>query len=192
MKIRIAFLCANGPTRSVMADAIARHLVRVSAGPRFEVEVLSASSQPDAPLDPRVRATLEAHRISAEGLHSQEISKLAGQSFDYVVAICDRGNETMPSLPGSDPLYWGYSDPAKENADRAPAAFKSLALGLLLRVRLLLEYHAHMIDTGVERPRSSAELNGRLIRFAISQTRGSVSRLLGTAGPEESKRPWRA
>ena len=36
-----------------------------------------------------------------------------GQSFDYVVTVCDEARQSCPVFPGvHESLHWGYEDPA--------------------------------------------------------------------------------
>jgi protein-tyrosine-phosphatase len=159
-----------------MAEAIARHVAqtREAADDSLRVDAFSAGSEPQAAMDPQAISTLEAQGISADGLRPKSLSAFHGQEFDYVVALADRSREDVPVFPGKEALYWGYSDPARERPERAQEAFKSLALGLLLRVRVLLDYHAQASGPS----RSIAELNSNLFRFALLETRTSIDRML--------------
>jgi protein-tyrosine-phosphatase len=167
-----------------MAEAIARHvaLTREPLPDAIHVEAFSAGSEPQAAIAPLAISTLEAHGISTDGLRPKSLSLFQGQSFDYVVVLADRSREVAPVFPDKEALHWGYSDPSRERPERAPDAFKSLALGLLLRVRMLLDYHAQASGP----PKSITELNTRLIHFAMAQTRTSIDRML-SSGPSRGR-----
>jgi protein-tyrosine-phosphatase len=162
-----------------MAEAIARHAAatRAPSANRLVVHAFSAGSEPGDAVHPMAIDTLTAHGISSDGLRTKHVSTFLDHAFDYLVAVADRAREVAPVFPGKEALCWGYTDPEQEKADRAPEAFKSLALGLLLRIRLLLDYHAQ----APQPPKSIAELNNSLLHFTMAQTRSSLNRTFSSS-----------
>lgn len=103
---RVLFLCTHNSARSQMAEC----LLRASGGNK--VEVFSAGSEPTSihPLAIKVMTKigvdLREHRVK----HFDEFS---GQTFDYIITVCDRVREVCPVFPG-DPqkIHWSFPDPA--------------------------------------------------------------------------------
>ena len=114
-----------------MAEGILRHL---SEG-RIEVE--SAGSQPTN-LHPLAVQTMGRMGIDISGQRSKHLDEFRGQSFDYVVTVCDRVRESCPTFPG-DPkqVHWSFIDPAAvEGSDQERSrAFNQVALQLTNRIR---------------------------------------------------------
>jgi len=41
-----------------------------------------------------------------------------GQSFDYVITVCDRARDNCPTFPGdNERIHWGFEDPAAAPGD---------------------------------------------------------------------------
>ena len=104
--IRVLFVCTGNSARSVMAEA----LLRQHGGSAFEVD--SAGTEPKGinPLTLRILAEVE---IDASWARSKSVAEFAGQSFDYVITVCDQARQSCPVFPGAhESLHWGYEDPA--------------------------------------------------------------------------------
>jgi len=104
--IRVLFVCTGNSARSVMAEA----LLRQHGGSAFEVH--SAGTEPKGinPLTLRILAEVE---IDASWARSKSVAEFAGQSFDYVITVCDQARQSCPVFPGAhESLHWGYEDPA--------------------------------------------------------------------------------
>ncbi len=104
--MRVLILCTGNSARSQMAEGWLRHL---TAG---RVEVYSAGTHPSSvhPLAIRVMAErgidLSMHR-------SKSVQEFLGQSFDYVITVCDRAKEACPVFPGAPMrIHWSMPDPA--------------------------------------------------------------------------------
>lgn len=104
--IRILVVCTGNSARSVMAEA----LLRTHGGDGFEVH--SAGTEPKGINPLTVRVLAEAG-IDASWARSKSVSEFAGQSFDYVITVCDQARQSCPVFPGEgERLHWGYEDPA--------------------------------------------------------------------------------
>jgi arsenate reductase len=89
---------------------MAEALLRQHGGDRFEV--LSAGTEPKG-IDPLTLRVLADAGIDASWARSKSVSEFAGQSFDYVVTVCDQARQSCPVFPGVHAsLHWGYEDPA--------------------------------------------------------------------------------
>jgi ArsR family transcriptional regulator, arsenate/arsenite/antimonite-responsive transcriptional repressor / arsenate reductase (thioredoxin) len=132
--VRILFLCTENSARSQMAEGILRQL---SHG---QVDAFSAGSAP-APVHPDAVRALSEMGIDISGQIAKSIDVFRGQSFDYIVTVCDRVREACPSFP-DDPqrIHWSFPDPAASAGDEAARyrSFQQTALQLTTRIRYLL------------------------------------------------------
>jgi arsenate reductase (thioredoxin) len=90
-----------------MAEAVLRQI----GGGAFAT--FSAGTEPRGvnPLTVRALANAGIHVFSAR---SKSVTEFLGQSFDYVVTVCDRARESCPVFPGgAESLHWGFDDPAE-------------------------------------------------------------------------------
>lgn len=133
-KMRVLFLCTENSARSQMAEGILRHL---SNG---QVEVYSAGSHPSS-LHPSAVQACASMNIDISQQRSKHMDEFRGQSFDYIVTVCDRVRESCPTFPG-DPerIHWSFLDPlAIEGSEEARIrACEQVALQLMTRIRFLL------------------------------------------------------
>jgi protein-tyrosine-phosphatase len=116
-----------------MAEAFLRHIGR----DRFEV--FSAGAKPDPNVHPQALETLRRNKVPVDELATKDVSTFSGQSFDFVITLCDREREQPSVIQGADMIYWRFPDPAKndDEAARAPA-FEEVFRGLERRIRLLI------------------------------------------------------
>lgn len=129
-KVRVLFLCTGNSARSLMAEAVLRHL----GGERFDV--FSAGTEPQG-VDARTVEALTAASIPSAGLHSKALGAFVGHAFDFVIALCDEAWQHCPSWPGSGHvLNWGFSDP---KTDPDPRAFSRTLSAMAERIRLFIE-----------------------------------------------------
>ncbi len=104
--IRVLFVCSGNSARSVLAEA----LLRQHGGAAFEVH--SAGTEPKG-INPLTLRVLAEAGIDASWARSKSVSEYLGQSFDYVVTVCDQARQSCPVFPGvHESLHWGYEDPA--------------------------------------------------------------------------------
>jgi arsenate reductase len=105
--IRVLFVCTGNSARSVMAEA----LVRTNGGDAFEVH--SAGTDPRG-INPLTRQVLAEAGIDDGWARSKSVREYLGQTFDYVVTVCDEARQVCPVFPGvHESLHWGYEDPAE-------------------------------------------------------------------------------
>ena len=56
---------------------------------------------------------LAALNIELSGERSKDVSEYEGQSFDYVITVCDAAAEECPVFPGApERIHWSFVDPA--------------------------------------------------------------------------------
>ena len=133
-QIRVLFLCTGNSARSILAEALLKKL----GGGDFDVH--SAGTAPKG-VNPYALQVLATSEIDAAGVESKSMSQFEGQSFDYVITLCDDAAENCPVFPG-DPerIHWGFEDPAAvEGTDlERLAAFQSVLNGLRTRLDLFI------------------------------------------------------
>ena len=109
MKVRVLILCTGNSARSQMAEGLLRHLGN-AAGDRFTVE--SAGTHPTH-VRPEAIAAMRELGIDISGHRSKSVDEFAGQTFDYVLTVCEHARETCPIYPGHGArLHRSFDDPA--------------------------------------------------------------------------------
>jgi arsenate reductase len=89
-----------------MAEGLLRH----DAGDRFDVH--SAGTSPSR-VRPEAIAVMRELGIDISGHRSKHLDEFAGQTFDYVLTVCDHANDSCPAYPGvTRRLHHGFEDPA--------------------------------------------------------------------------------
>jgi len=136
--MRVLILCTGNSARSQMAEGLLRH----DAGNRFEVS--SAGTKPTLVRAEAIAAMREV-AIDISGQRSKSVEEFAGQSFDYVITVCDNPKETCPVFPTTTRrIHWSIEDPA---AARGPeegrlAEFRRVRDELRARLRSFVDHQA--------------------------------------------------
>ena len=105
-RIRVLVVCTGNSARSLLAEA----LLRAKGGDAFEVH--SAGTHPKG-VNPLTLQVLHEAGIDASWARSKSVDDYLGQSFDYVITVCDQARDACPVFPGvHESLHWGYDDPA--------------------------------------------------------------------------------
>lgn len=107
--MKILFICTHNRCRSILAEALTRH---ISEG---RIDARSAGSQPAGVVFPGTLKYLESQNISTEGLVSQSWDDHESFAPDVVITVCDSAaGETCPVWFGNAArVHWGLSDPSK-------------------------------------------------------------------------------
>jgi arsenate reductase (thioredoxin) len=106
-KPKVLFLCTHNSARSQMAEGLLRHL----AGNHFEVMSAGTEATHVRPL--AIRA-MDELGIDISGQESKTLDRYLGDTFDYVVTVCDDATEACPVFPGAKRrLHWSFEDPAQ-------------------------------------------------------------------------------
>jgi arsenate reductase len=106
-KKRVLILCTGNSARSQMAEGLLRH----DAGDRFEV--FSAGTRPSQ-VRPEAIAVMRELGIDISSQRSKGVDEFAGQSFDYVLTVCDNARESCPIFPGrAISIHRSFEDPAE-------------------------------------------------------------------------------
>jgi arsenate reductase (thioredoxin) len=129
--LRILVVCTGNSARSILGEALLRHLGE------GRLDVRSAGTHPKGVNPDSLRALDEAG-IPADGLESTSVMAYLGESFDYVITVCDSAREACPVFPGArQTLHWGLPDPAavEGSDDERLAAFRATLAALEERAR---------------------------------------------------------
>ncbi len=103
---RVLILCTGNSARSQMAEGLLRH----DGGGSFEV--FSAGTNPTQ-VRPETIAAMREAGIDISGHRSKSVDEFAGQTFDYVITVCDNAKETCPVFPArTKRIHWSVEDPA--------------------------------------------------------------------------------
>jgi arsenate reductase len=119
-RCRVLFLCTHNSARSQMAEGFLRHL----ASDRFEVA--SAGTEPTRVHPLAIRAMRETG-IDIRAHRSKTVDGFLGDSWDYVITVCDDANERCPLFPGrTTRLHWSFEDPSQApgSEDQRVGAFR--------------------------------------------------------------------
>ena len=104
--IRVLVVCTGNSARSILAEALLRH----HGGSAFEVH--SAGTEPKG-INPLTERVLDEAGLDHAWARSKSVAEYLGQTFDYVITVCDQARQTCPVFPGvHETLHWGYEDPA--------------------------------------------------------------------------------
>lgn len=132
--IRVLFLCTHNSARSQMAEGIMRTLGR------GKMEVVSAGTEP-AQVHPFAIRAMDELKIDIRAHRSKSLEEFLGQTFDYIITVCDRAREACPVFPG-DPIqiHWSFPDPSAVEGSEAVRfeAFRTMAVQLNTRINYLL------------------------------------------------------
>ena len=133
--IRVLFVCTGNSARSQIAEAV---LGRIGGA---DFEGFSAGTQPKG-VNPYTIQVLDNAGIDWAAARSKSVDEFAGQSFDYVITVCDRARQTCPVFPGTNnTLHWGLEDPAEVEGSEAArlGAFQKTYMELNQRIRPFVE-----------------------------------------------------
>jgi arsenate reductase len=105
-----------------MAEGLLRH----DAGDRFEV--FSAGVKPSS-VRPEAVAVMREVGIDLSGHRSKHVEEFAGESFDYVLTVCDNARESCPVFPaGTVTIHRSFVDPTAGASLESKSEEERLAL----------------------------------------------------------------
>ena len=103
---RVLIVCTGNSARSQMAEG----LLRNDGGEAFVVE--SAGLEPSF-VRPEAIAVMSEIDIDISAHRSKSLDEFAGQSFDYVITVCDNAKQNCPTFPAAThQIHWSVEDPA--------------------------------------------------------------------------------
>ena len=104
--MRILILCTGNSARSQMAEGILRGLDST-------LDVLSAGTRPASQVNPLAVQVMSEIGHDISHARPRDVEKFTGESFDYVITVCDNAAETCPVFAGDvrERLHIGFPDP---------------------------------------------------------------------------------
>ena len=131
-QLRVLFVCTHNSARSQMAEGF----LRAYGGDRFEVH--SAGTEATAVRPEAIQAMAEVG-IDISDQQSKTVDRYLGQSFAWVITVCDQAREACPVFPGADETaHWGFDDPSETQGDEDErmAVFRRVRDEIARRVRM--------------------------------------------------------
>lgn len=130
---RVLILCTGNSARSLMAEAILRHV----GGHDFDVE--SAGVAPTVP-KVEVQQVLEEIGIPSNDLWSKSVDEFAGHEFDHIITVCDNAKQNCPVFPGkAERIHWSIRDPADVHGEQRLNAFREARDELMDKLKAFVE-----------------------------------------------------
>jgi protein-tyrosine-phosphatase len=132
---RLLFLCTGNSARSQIAEA----LLQKKGHGRFIAG--SAGSHPAPHVNPFAIQVLTEHGIEWRGRRPKSIDDVIGDSWDFVITVCDRAKESCSIFPGQPVFaHWGLPDPADATGTQEEKlrVFRETAVQLSRRIDLML------------------------------------------------------
>jgi arsenate reductase len=121
MNTRILILCTGNSCRSQMAEGFLR-----SFG--GDLEVFSAGVSPALRVSSRAIQVMQEEGIDISAHTPKAVDRFLGESFDYVITVCDHAKETCPNFTGpvKHRMHIGFDDPAEAtgSAEEVLAEFR--------------------------------------------------------------------
>ena len=135
-KIRMLVLCTGNSARSQMTEGFLR-----SFDPKLEV--YSAGTKPGPRVNPfAIQAMKEVGIDISEG-KPKSVNQFTGDSFDYVITVCDDADKNCPNFRGKvgKRRHMGFPDPAKATGtdEEKIAVFRKVRDDIRVRFRELYE-----------------------------------------------------
>lgn len=110
-RLRVIFVCTHNSARSQMAEG----MLRAFDGDRFEV--FSAGTEATA-VRPEAVAVMDEIGIDISAHTSKTIDRFLGESFSWLITVCDDAKEACPTIPGvADQQHWSIDDPSAVEGD---------------------------------------------------------------------------
>ncbi|MBC8314352.1 MAG: arsenate reductase ArsC [Bacteroidales bacterium] len=112
--MKILILCTGNSCRSQMAEGILRAI-------NSELEIFSAGTKPEAVVNPHAITVMKEIGIDISSQQPAHINQFIGNSFDYVITVCDHARESCPVFIGEikNKLHIGFQDPATARGSEA-------------------------------------------------------------------------
>lgn len=108
MPVRVLILCTGNSCRSQMAEGFLKSF-------DDSLEVFSAGTKPAAKVSSKAIQVMKEIGIDISNGVPEDVEKYIGQSFDYVITVCDNAKENCPVFIGNvkHRLHIGFDDPAE-------------------------------------------------------------------------------
>ena len=118
MQHKILYVCTHNRCRSILAEAVTRHLAA------DQIIAASVDSSPVDQVHPLSLHYLTEKGISTQGLRSQSWHELESFHPNLIITLCDQATaETCPAWLGKGiSIHWGLQDPSRVNGSEQEIA----------------------------------------------------------------------
>lgn len=104
---RVLFVCTHNSARSQMAEG----MLRAWGGDRFEA--YSAGTEVST-VRPEAMAVMSEIGIDIGRQRSKSVDEYVGQSFNWLITVCDQARQNCPIFPGvEETAHWSVEDPSE-------------------------------------------------------------------------------
>jgi arsenate reductase (thioredoxin) len=121
--MKILILCTGNSCRSQMAEGFLKSF-------DSNLEVYSAGTNPSDKVHPKAIQVMKEVGIDISKNYTKKVDQFLGNSFDYVITVCDNAKETCPVFIGKvgKQLHIGFEDPAEAagTEDKILAVFRKI------------------------------------------------------------------
>ena len=114
---------------------MAEGILRSIAGDEFEV--YSAGIVPKE-LHASTTEVMNEIGVDVSRLRSKALDEFTGQSFDYVITVCNDAKHRCPVFPGAETIHMRFDDPSQVALDERPRAFRRVRDEIVGRLRLFI------------------------------------------------------
>ena len=138
VKKRVLFLCTHNSARSQMAEGLLRRM----SGDRFDA--FSAGTE-ETRVHPMAIEAMREIGIDISAHRSKTLDAFRGQTFDAVITVCDRANESCPIFPGeTERIHWSFDDPSAATGtdEQRLRVFRNVRDAIQQRLRTFLALNA--------------------------------------------------
>ncbi len=110
--MKILILCTGNSCRSQMAQGFLQSFDK-------NLEVYSAGTHPEKQVNPNAVKVMAELGIDISHHVPKNVAMYTGESWDYVITVCDNAKESCPVFIGEvkHRLHVGFEDPAKAKGE---------------------------------------------------------------------------
>ena len=85
------------------------------------LEIFSAGTRPEVVVNPHAVTVMKEIGIDISSQQPEHINRFIGNSFDYVITVCDHSRESCPIFKGEikHKIHIGFEDPAAARGSEA-------------------------------------------------------------------------
>jgi arsenate reductase len=131
---RVLFVCTHNSARSQMAEG----MLRTWGGHGFEAH--SAGTEASR-VRPEAVAAMAEIGIDISGHRSKSVEEYLGQTFDWVITVCDQARQNCPVFPGVEQTgHWSVEDPSEATGseEQRLAVFRRVRDDLRNRIHVFI------------------------------------------------------
>ncbi|MCS7023607.1 MAG: arsenate reductase ArsC [Bryobacteraceae bacterium] len=153
-RLRVLILCTGNSARSQMTEGFLRSL-------DSRLEVHSAGTKPAPRVNPFAIQAMKEIGIDISSGQPKSVEGYLGQSFDFVITVCDDADKNCPRFSGKvgRRLHLGFPDPAKATGtdEQKLAVFRTVRDDI--RTRFTALYRSELAPALAAKQAASSQQN---------------------------------